>query len=166
MGVAGTRCGCVLAERQPRTLPDVSLDLAEVVNADNVRMIQFRERAGFAGEATGKIQVAARPRRENLQSDEPVQRRLAGFIDRAHAALADEFKNFQLRKKFLQFGERRRRERRSSRRRTAFSRDAALQQASRAKSFRHVRFQFRAALRALAGNDLGGRCEGRRWVFL
>ena len=37
-------------------------------------------------------------RRKNLQRDQPVQRRLAGLVDRAHAALADEGENFKLRK--------------------------------------------------------------------
>ena len=123
-------------------------------------MIELRERAGFAGEALGEIQVAAGPRRENFQRDEAVQRRLARLVNRAHAAFADEFEDFELRKKFGEVGNRGRHERRRAGRRAAFGRDAALQQAGRAKSFRHVRFQFRAALRAFAGNDLGGGCDG------
>ncbi len=127
-------------------------------------MTELCERARLAREAAGKVQVAARPRRENFQRDETIQRRLVRLVNRAHAALADEFEDFQLRKKFCQIGDRGRSERRRSRRRAAFGRDAALQQAGGAKPFRHVRFQFRAALRTFTGNDLGGGGDRRsRW---
>ena len=131
------------------------------MHRNNVRMTELGERAGFAGEPFGEIQVAAGTRREDFQRDETVQRWLARLIDRAHAALADEFKDFELRKKFCQIGDRGRSERRRAGRRAAFSRDAALQQAGRAKPFRHIRFQFRAALRAFAGDDLGWRSVAR-----
>ena len=142
----------VLAERQ--------LGPAKVVNADDVRVAEFREGAGFAGEAAGEIQVAARPRRENFQRDETVERRLARLVNRAHAALADEFNDFELGKQLGEIGNRGRNERWRAGRHAAFGRDAAFQEAGRAKAFRHVRFQFRAALRAFAGDDFGGGCGG------
>ena len=39
------------------------------------------------------------PRRQNFQRDERSSAGLPRLINRAHAALADEFENFQLRKK-------------------------------------------------------------------
>ena len=129
-------------------------------------MTELRERAGFARKPLREIPVVAGTRRENFQRDEAVQRRLARLVNRAHAAFADEFKDFELRKQFGEFGNRGRHERLRAGRRTAFGRDAALQQAGRAKPLRHVGFQFRAALRAFAGNDLSGGYDGRRWVFL
>ena len=72
------------------------LNLAEVVNGDDVRMAQFGERAGFAAEAAGEIQVAAGARCEDFQGDEAIERRLARLVNRAHAALADDFEDFQL----------------------------------------------------------------------
>ena len=50
-------------------------------------MIQPRQRPGFAGEPLGETGVAAHGRRQDFQRDEAVQRRLAGLVNRAHAAL-------------------------------------------------------------------------------
>ena len=119
-------------------------------------MAELRQRAGFAGEALGKIQVAAGTRRQDFQRDEPVQRRLARLIDRAHAALADEFEDFELGKKFGEVGNGGRRERRRAGRRAAFGRDAALQQAGRAKPFR--------ARPASAPRRIAGICGEVIWV--
>ena len=46
---------------------------------------------------------AASDCRQNLQGDEAIELRLAGLEDDAHAALADEFEDLQLRKRGRQF---------------------------------------------------------------
>ena len=70
-------------------------------------MIELGQRLGFAGEAFGKRGIPADAGRKNLQGHNAVQLLLPGLIDRAHAALADEFQNFQLgklRAQLLRFG--------------------------------------------------------------
>ena len=82
-------------------------NLPKFIQRHDAGMIQFCQRLGFAGEASGKRGVAADAGRKNFQGDNPVQFLLADFIDRAHAALADEFQNFELRElpgQFLRFG--------------------------------------------------------------
>ncbi len=61
-------------------------------------MIELRQRLGLARETFGKRRVLADAGREDFQSDDAIQLFLPRFIDRAHAAFADEFENFQLRK--------------------------------------------------------------------
>ena len=68
----------------------------EVIDADDIRMVQPGQGAGLAGEALGKGRVAADLRRQNLYGDQAVQVLLPGFIDRAHAAAAEQFEDFQL----------------------------------------------------------------------
>ncbi len=74
----------------------ISLRFAEVVNGDDVGMVQPGQRAGFAFESLGKLRVVLLFRRKDLQRHEPVQARLAGFVNRAHAALAQQFDDFEL----------------------------------------------------------------------
>ena len=71
---------------------------------------------------------------------------LARFIDRAHAALADEREDFELREKFRQFGDRRRRERRGSGRQGGIGRSALLEQAGWTKARQRACRQRGAAL--------------------
>ena len=54
-------------------------DLAEFMDGDDVGMVQPRQGAGFAVEAFGKAGAAGGLRRQDLQRDEPVERRLAGL---------------------------------------------------------------------------------------
>ncbi len=61
-------------------------------------MVQARQGAGFPVEALGKTRVACCHRRQDLQRHQPVQGGLARPIDSAHTALADELKDFELRK--------------------------------------------------------------------
>ena len=61
-------------------------------------MIQAGQRPGFAGETFGKRRVLSGFRWNDLQSHDTVKIFLAGFIDAAHAAAAEEFKDFKLRK--------------------------------------------------------------------
>ena len=51
----------------------------------------------LAGKSFSKRGVAADVRRQHLQRDDTVELFLAGFIDRAHTALADELDDLQLR---------------------------------------------------------------------
>ena len=71
-------------------------------------MIQLGQRLGFAGETFGKRGIIADAGRENLQRDDAVQLFLARLVNRAHAAFADEFEDFQLRKQRREFGNGRR----------------------------------------------------------
>ena len=48
--------------------------LPEVVNGDDVRVVQPRQRLGLAREPLGKLRVLLAFRREDLERHEPVQR--------------------------------------------------------------------------------------------
>src|ERR1035437_515540 len=72
--------------------------LAELVEGDDTGMVELRERLGFASKTFGKGRVAADAGRENFERDEAIQSWLPGLVDGTHAALANEFKDFQLRK--------------------------------------------------------------------
>ena len=69
---------------------------AEVVDADDVRVAELCEGAGFAGEALGKAGLRGERGREDFQSDEPVELWLPCFEDDAHAALPKELQHLQL----------------------------------------------------------------------
>ena len=74
-------------------------------------MVQLRERLGFAREASGERGVMTDAGRKNFQRHQAVQFLLPRLVNRAHAALADKFKDFELREQRRQFGNRRRLER-------------------------------------------------------
>ena len=59
-------------------------------------MVQAGQGAGFAVEALGETGVAGRGGRQDLQRHQAVESGLAGLIDGAHAALADELQDFEL----------------------------------------------------------------------
>jgi hypothetical protein len=84
-------------------------DVAEVVNGDDAGMIQFRERPGFASEALRERGVATRFRGQDFQRDDPIELRLAGLVNDAHAAAANQFQDFELGKVLGQLGRCRRR---------------------------------------------------------
>src|ERR1035438_5686483 len=65
-------------------------------------MVELRECLGFASKTFREGGVAADGGRENFERDEAIQFWLPGLVDGTHAALADEFKDFQLRKEFSQ----------------------------------------------------------------
>ena len=111
-------------------------------------MIQLRERLGLAREATGERGVAANAGRKNFERDDAVQLLLPRLVNRAHAALADEFKHFQLREQRREFGHRWRRERRRLPARGRLVGRALFQQAGGAKSGQRAGRQRGAALRA------------------
>ena len=69
----------------------------KLVQRHNAGMIQLSQRLGFAREASGERGVMADARRKNLQRHQAVQFFLPCLVNRAHAALADEFQDFELR---------------------------------------------------------------------
>ena len=75
-----------------------SARLAEVVNGDDVRMVQRRQRLRLACEALGKLRIAHPLGREQFQRDEAVQAFLTCLVNHAHAAAAEAFEDFELRK--------------------------------------------------------------------
>jgi hypothetical protein len=68
-------------------------------------MIEQRERLRFVGEPRGKSRFMAHVRRQDFERDQAVELFLPRLIHRAHAALADEFEDFQLRKQRCEFGD-------------------------------------------------------------
>ena len=60
--------------------------LAEIVNGHNVRMIQSRERLGFAQKAFSEPRLSLLLRRQDFQGDNAVQLWLAGLVNHAHPA--------------------------------------------------------------------------------
>src|ERR1035438_7466354 len=79
-----------------------SVRLAELEQRHDVRMQQLGQRLRLAGEAFGKRGVAPDARWQHLQRDDAVELFLGGFIDRAHADLADELDDLQLRERCRQ----------------------------------------------------------------
>ena len=69
-------------------------------------MQQLGQRLRLPGEPFGKRRAAADARRQHLQCNDAVELFLAGFIDRAHAALADQLDDLQLRERSGQAFER------------------------------------------------------------
>ena len=84
--------------------------LAEVVDGDDVRVLKAREGARLAREALGEARVARDGGRQNLERDQSVEPRLPRLVDGAHAALADQFEDLELRKERAQVVYCRRRE--------------------------------------------------------
>ena len=74
-----------------------TIGLAEIVNGHDVRMVQTRQRARLAREPLGERWVPAGLGGQNLHGHQAVELLLPGLIHRAHAALADEAQDFQLR---------------------------------------------------------------------
>ena len=68
--------------------------LAHVVQRADVRMIELRDRAGLAIEALAELRVGREGVRENLDRDRAIEPRVAGFVDLAHPAGADERQDF------------------------------------------------------------------------
>ena len=125
----------------------------KVMDGDDVGVAQAGQRTGFAVEPLGKPRVTGCGRGQDLQRHQPVQGRLARFIDSAHAALADEAEDFKVGKELGQLGDWRRhkaRPRGASRPRLRLGLKAALHQTLRAETQRHIRRQRLAATRANA----------------
>ena len=62
----------------------------DAVNMSDVRMIQRGESFGFPFETREPTGVGRDPGRQNLDGDVPIEFRITGAIDFAHAALSDE----------------------------------------------------------------------------
>ena len=71
---------------------------AEFVKCDDVCVIQFGQRPGFPGKALGEAGSGSSLRRQDLQGDDAVEVRLPRLVNGAHATLADEFQDCELRK--------------------------------------------------------------------
>ncbi len=65
--------------------------LARLVDGQDVGVAQPCRRASFVAEALGEVAVAGELRGDQLQRDGPVQRKLRGPVDLAHAAAADRW---------------------------------------------------------------------------
>ena len=78
---------------------------AELIQRHDAGMVQLGQRLGFAGEAFGERRIVADAGREDFQRDDAVQLLLPRLVNRAHAAFADEFEDFQLRKQRREFGD-------------------------------------------------------------
>jgi hypothetical protein len=68
------------------------------VYGDDVWMVQLCEGPGFTVEPLGERRPERALQWEDLQRDEAIERRLARLINGAHAAFAEESKDFELRK--------------------------------------------------------------------
>ena len=77
---------------------------AEIVDGDDVGMAEPGQGAGFASKAFGKGRIATPLGRQDLDSHLAIQLDLPGPVDGAHAALADQFLDFELREKGSQIG--------------------------------------------------------------
>lgn len=71
--------------------------LAEIMHCDDVRMVQFGQKARFAIETLGEMRVGRECFGQKFERDDPVQARLTRFEDKAHATTPDEFKKLELR---------------------------------------------------------------------
>lgn len=64
--------------------------LPELVERDDVRMIEPRQRLSFAGEARGERRIAPDVRRQYLESHKPVEPPLPRAVDGSHSAAAEQ----------------------------------------------------------------------------
>jgi hypothetical protein len=71
--------------------------LRDVVNRDDARMVQRRRGPRFLDEPAPAIGVADLVGGKDLDRDEPVQVRVARFVDDAHAAFADAVEDLVVR---------------------------------------------------------------------
>ena len=72
--------------------------LAEVVNSDDAGVAELGEGPRFASETLGESRILTEFGRQHLEGDEAVEPDLPGLVDHTHAALAQDFENFQVRK--------------------------------------------------------------------
>jgi hypothetical protein len=66
------------------------------MDADDVRVAEPGQHAGLAVEALDEGGIPGEIVREDFQRHQAVELRLAGLVNRAHAAGPDEFEDFQL----------------------------------------------------------------------
>ena len=80
------------------------VDFAEVIHADEVRVIEAGHRLGLGLEALAKRSVLAEFHRQDFQRDRPIQRLLHRAIDGTHASGRDEALDFIPREKRREVG--------------------------------------------------------------
>jgi hypothetical protein len=78
--------------------------LAEFMDGDDVRMIEFGQCFGLAGKSVGERRISGNAGRQDFYRHQPVQFLLAGLIHGAHAAAADKFQDLQGREPGRQLG--------------------------------------------------------------
>ena len=66
-----------------------AVDVADVVDAADVRMVERGDGARLALEAGARIGIASDLGRQDLDRDRAIEARVAGSVDLAHAARAD-----------------------------------------------------------------------------
>ena len=81
-----------------------AVDLAEVVDADEVRVVELGHGLGLGLEAAAEVLRRRRTRGEDLDGDVAVEGVLAGLVDGPHAALGDEGVDVVGGQEFLDFG--------------------------------------------------------------
>jgi hypothetical protein len=83
--------------------------LSEVIHADDVRMIQRRERLRLLFKPRRELRIVRPLRGEQFERHEAVQRLLPCLVNHAHAATAEAFEDFELREVRSEFLRRQRR---------------------------------------------------------
>jgi hypothetical protein len=73
--------------------------LAEVEHAHDAGVREAREQPALAQEALGEVRVRGERDGQELQRDQPVEMRLPGLEDEAHAARAEQAEDLELRKR-------------------------------------------------------------------
>ncbi len=69
-------------------------DVDELVKRADVRMIELRDRPGLTLEALFSLGAFGEVLGKYLDGDRPVEARVVGFVDLAHAARTDGLENF------------------------------------------------------------------------
>jgi hypothetical protein len=64
-------------------------DVDQVVDRGDARVVESRQRAGFALETGARFEIVVARERQDLESDVATQPRVAGAVDLAHAAHAE-----------------------------------------------------------------------------
>jgi hypothetical protein len=83
-------------EQLGRDEADLGALAAVVVDLEDARMAQARDRHGLTREAVARFRCALQMGMHHLERDEPVQACVARAIDRSHAAMADLVDDFIL----------------------------------------------------------------------
>ncbi len=66
-----------------------AVQFANVVERADMRMIELRDRAGFAVEAVAELRISGQRLRENFDRDGAIEARVARLVDLTHAASAE-----------------------------------------------------------------------------
>ena len=126
-------------------------------------MVQPGQGARLAAEPLREIRIAPRGGGKHLERDPAVQSRLPGLVDRAHAALPEQFDDFQVREERRDLGHRRRGLTAIRRGGDCFGGKALLEQTGGAKSAHAGRQRSAALGTGASGNSGGRRRSSRNW---